>query len=72
MESRQSLSRREVLRAASVLGIGGHGLTLTGTTATAAQPAKIDAEKIGTAAGVKATTAPDGVSASHGREATWR
>src|SRR5438132_10366169 len=61
MESRQSLSRREVLQAASVLGIGGTALTLTGTTATAAQASKLDAEKIGAAAGVKPTTAPDGV-----------
>src|SRR5205814_4691616 len=42
-------------------GIGGTALTLTGTTATGAQAAKLDADKIGQAAGVKATTAPDGV-----------
>src|SRR5437868_6858699 len=51
-------SRRDVLQAASALGLGGAALTLN---AAAAQPAKLDAEKIGVAAGVKATTAPDGV-----------
>src|SRR5262245_15808116 len=61
MDARQPLSRREVLQAASVLGIGGAALTLTGSAATAGQPAKLDAEKITQAAGVKATTAPDGV-----------
>jgi hypothetical protein len=61
MESRHPLTRREALLAASALGIGGAALTLSGTTATAAQPGKLDAEKIGQAAGVKATTAPDGV-----------
>jgi hypothetical protein len=62
MESRHPLTRRDALRAASALGIGGAALTLTGgATATAQQPARLDAEKIGQAAGVKATTAPDGV-----------
>src|SRR5207248_3797925 len=40
--------------------IGGAALTLTDTPA-AAQPGKLDADKIGQAAGVKATTTPDGV-----------
>src|SRR5262245_53914143 len=61
MDSRQPLSRREALLAASALGIGGATLALSGTTAAAAQPAKLDAEKIGQAAGVKATTTDDGV-----------
>lgn len=60
MNSQHSVSRREVLHAASVLGLG-TALTLTGS-ATAEQPAaKLDAEKIGAAAAVKPTTAPDGV-----------
>jgi len=57
----QHLTRREALLAASALGIGGASLTLTGDPASAAQPGKLDADKIGQAAGVKATTAPDGV-----------
>jgi len=59
--NRQQLTRREALRAASALGIGGTTLALTGTPAVAAQPGKLDADKISQAAGVKATTAPDGV-----------
>src|SRR5437660_1176927 len=54
----QHPSRRDVLQAATALGLGGGVLT---TPAKAAQPAKLDAEKIGQAAGVKATTADDGV-----------
>jgi hypothetical protein len=56
-----TLSRREALLAASALGVSGAALTFAGSTAGAAEPAKLDAEKIGTAAGVKPTTAPDGV-----------
>jgi len=54
---KQHLSRREAFLA-SVVGLGG------GTSIAAmkdAPPAKLDAEKIGSAAGVKATIAPDGV-----------
>ena len=51
-------TRRDFL-AVSALGLGG-GL-IANTTAPAAEPMKLDAEKIGTAAGVKPTTAPDGV-----------
>jgi hypothetical protein len=51
-------TRRDFL-AASALGLSGGFLTNTG--APAAEPAKLDADKIGTAAGVKPTTAPDGV-----------
>src|SRR5262249_35920505 len=61
MNGQHPLTRREALRAASALGIGGTALTLTTATAMAAQPAKLDAEKIGQAIGGKATTAPDGV-----------
>jgi hypothetical protein len=58
MNPRHTLSRREALLAASALGAG--ATVLTGT-APAAEPAPLSAEKIGAAAGVKATTAPDGV-----------
>lgn len=61
MSNTQPVSRREVLKAASVLGISATTLTLPTLPATAAQTVKLDAEKIGQAAGVKATTAPDGV-----------
>jgi hypothetical protein len=60
MNPRRTLSRREALLAASALGAGATVLTGTGT-APAAEPAPLSAEKIGAAAGVKATTAPDGV-----------
>lgn len=60
MNRQQPPSRRDALRAASALGLGGSALTLTGT-ALAADPTPLNAEKIGTAAGVKATTTPDGV-----------
>src|SRR5262245_7590443 len=61
MDGQHPLTRREALRAASALGIGGTVITPTGATAAAAQAAKLIAERIGQAAGVKATTAPDGV-----------
>jgi hypothetical protein len=61
MDQQHSPSRREILRAASVLAVGGVMIPLSGITATGAQAAKLDAEKIGPAAGVKPTTAPDGV-----------
>jgi hypothetical protein len=51
-------TRRDFL-AASALGAG--GVLLTGTSAPAAEPMPLNAEKIGAAARVKATTAPDGV-----------
>ena len=51
-------TRRDFL-AASALGVG--GASLMGTAAPAAEPVPLNAEKIGAAAGVKATTAPDGV-----------
>ena len=51
-------TRRDFLTA-SALGLG--GAVLTGTAAPAAEPTPLNAEKIGAAAGVKATTAPDGV-----------
>src|SRR5215218_6914857 len=60
MSDRHPPTRRDVLRAASALGLGGTALAVTGADAHA-QPQKLDAEKIGTAAGVKPTTAPDGV-----------
>jgi hypothetical protein len=58
MNGQQGLSRREALLAASALGVD--GAVLTGT-ATAGNPAPLDAGKIGAAAGVKVATAPDGV-----------
>jgi len=58
MNRQHGLSRREALLAASALGVS--TAVLTGT-ATAAEPTPLNAEKIGAAAGVKATTAPDGV-----------
>jgi hypothetical protein len=61
MNSQQRLSRREALLGASALGIGGSALALTVPGASGAEPVPLSAEKIGTAAGVKATTAPDGV-----------
>jgi Domain of Unknown Function (DUF1259) len=61
MNKEQPLSRREILWAASALGIGAAAMTRTDNTATGGQPPNLDAEKIGQAAGVKATTAPDGV-----------
>src|SRR5262245_17278426 len=54
-------SRREVLSAASALGIGTAALSLTHATATGGQLVELDADKIGAAAGATATTAPDGV-----------
>jgi hypothetical protein len=60
MDRQHAISRRAILRAASALSIGGAALTLT-DSAAAGQPAKLDAEKIGTAAGAKATTTADGV-----------
>jgi hypothetical protein len=51
-------TRRDFL-AASPLSVG--GAFLAGTAAPAADPTPLNAEKIGAAAGVKATTAPDGV-----------
>src|SRR5947209_233854 len=60
MTDRHVPSRREVLRAASALGLGGAALTFTEAGADA-QPPKPDAHKVGQAAGVKPTTAPDGV-----------
>jgi hypothetical protein len=60
MSDRHTPSRRELLTAASALGLGGAALTLTGGDVLA-QPPKLDADKIGQAAGVKPTTAPDGV-----------
>jgi hypothetical protein len=60
MSDRHPLTRRDVLRAASALGLGGTALAVTGADAHA-QPPKLDADKIGAAAGVKPTTAPDGV-----------
>jgi hypothetical protein len=59
MDGQHPLTRREALRVTSALGVGGAALTLTG--ATAAQVGKLDAGKIGQAAGVKPTAAPDGV-----------
>jgi hypothetical protein len=59
MNSQSSFSRRQVLQATAALGLGASALPSAG--AQEQQPAKLDAEKIGTAAGVKATTAPDGV-----------
>jgi len=61
MTWQRQLSRREVLSAASALGIGTAALSLTHATATGGQLVELDADKIGAAAGVKATTAPDGV-----------
>jgi hypothetical protein len=58
MDQQHTPSRREVLRAATALAVGGGVIAHTGM---AAQAAKLDAERIGQAAGVKATTAPDGV-----------
>jgi hypothetical protein len=52
------MKRRDFL-AASALSVG--GAFLTDTTAPAAEPPPLNAEKIGAAVGVKATTAPDGV-----------
>src|SRR6266545_3018763 len=60
MNRQHGLSRREALLAASALGVGGTALTFVGT-APGAEPARLDAEKIGTAAGVKPTVADDGV-----------
>src|SRR5215218_9115354 len=60
MSDRHPPTRRDVLRAASALGLGGTALAVTGADAHA-QPHKLDADKIGQAAGVKPTTAPDGV-----------
>jgi hypothetical protein len=61
MNRQQPPSRREAFQAASALGIGA-ALALPAATAIAGQPhAKLDAETIGHAAGVKASTAPDGV-----------
>lgn len=61
MNSEQPLSRREAFQAASALSLGA-AFALDGTAAGVQQPhAKLDAEKIGHAAGVKATIAPDGV-----------
>jgi Domain of Unknown Function (DUF1259) len=60
MNRQHTPSRREVLRAASVLAVGGAVVAPAGI-AEAAQHAKLDAEKIGQAAGTKATTTPDGV-----------
>ena len=53
-------TRREFL-AASAVGAGASALLGTGGATPVAQPMRLDAEKIGQAAGVKATTAPDGV-----------
>ncbi len=61
MNRQQPLTRREALRAASALGVGGAALAFTAAPAAGQLHAKLDAEKIGAAAGVKATTAPDGV-----------
>ncbi len=61
MNRQHGLSRREALLAASALGAGGTALTFTGTAAPAAEPTPLNAEKIGTAAGTKATTTDDGV-----------
>src|SRR5262245_57013383 len=52
-------SRRDAFRFSTALGVG--GMTCGEATATSGQTTKLDAEKIGQAAGVKATTAPDGV-----------
>ncbi|HSQ54629.1 MAG TPA: DUF1259 domain-containing protein [Gemmata sp.] len=61
MNSQHPLSRREVFRAVSAVGLGSAGM-LVSTSAIEGQPhMKLDAQKIGEAAGVKATTAPDGV-----------
>src|SRR5690348_9857928 len=59
MNSQQPLSRREAFRAASALGLG--TAVTTAGTAAGQEPHKLDAEKIGAAAGVKPTVAPDGV-----------
>src|SRR5436189_4600290 len=54
-------TRREFL-AETAAGVGAAALTLTNPTAVGQQPhAKLDPGPIGQAAGVKATTAPDGV-----------
>src|SRR5262245_39060921 len=58
--NRQRPSRREALRVATALAAAGAALT-SGGAAPAAEPTPLDAEKIGQAAGVKATTAADGV-----------
>src|SRR3954471_17696270 len=58
MNHEHPLSRRDALRAASALGLGG---VLPLAASAGQEPHKLDAEKIGTAAGVKPTTAPDGV-----------
>src|SRR5438105_2745318 len=51
------LSRRDAFRLSAALGLGGPALA----AAPVVRPEKLDAEKIGTAAGVRATAAPDGV-----------
>src|SRR5215212_6517832 len=56
MNGQHGLSRREALLAASALAAGASTVP-----APAAEPAPLSAEKIGAAAGVKPTTAPDGV-----------
>ena len=54
-------TRREFL-AGTAAGVGAAALTLTNPAAVGQQPhAKLDPGPIGQAAGVKATTAPDGV-----------
>jgi hypothetical protein len=59
MSHEQSLSRRDAFKAASALAAC--GTFAVTATAGLGQPAKLDADKIGQAAGVKATTTPDGV-----------
>lgn len=61
MNRRLAPSRRELLRAASALGLGGCALAPSVTAIPSADPAPLDAGRIGAAAGVKATAAPDGV-----------
>src|SRR4051794_36523449 len=61
MNPSNPLTRRELLHAASALGIGGGAFVMTDARTMADPPAKLDADKIGAAAGVKATTMPDGV-----------